>query len=243
MALDLSREIALVTGASRGIGRAVALRLAQAGCDLALVARSRQDLEAVAEEAGASGVRTLVLPADITDDAQVESLLQTVLIQLGSISILVNNAGVAPPRGAHGKAAMRDWDRMLATCLRAPMVLTHLVLPDMLVHRRGAIVNVASLSGRVPRPGEAAYAAAKAGLIAFSHSIFAEVRNSGVKVVAVCPGLVDTRFIPPNRRVDRSKFLQPDDVAEAIINLLRTPAHVCPTEIVLQPQIDPENQS
>lgn len=237
---DLSNQIALVTGASRGIGRAVALRLAQAGCDLVLVARNKDDLEAVAEEAGAHGVRALVLPTDITDDSQVESMLQAAVVQLGSISILINNAGVAPPRSAHGKTAMQEWDRMLATCLRAPMVLTHLVLPDMLIHRRGAIVNVASLTGRIARAGEAAYAAAKAGLIAFSRAIFAEVRNSGVKVVAVCPGLVDTQFIPPNRRVDRSKFLQADDVAESILSVLAVPARVCPTEIVIEPQFDPE---
>ncbi len=240
MLLDLSNQIALVTGASRGIGRATALRLAHSGCDLVLVARGKDELEEVAAEAGALGVRALVFAADITDDVQVESMLQAALVQLGSISILVNNAGVAPPRQAHGKAAIEAWDRMLATCLRAPMLLTHLLLPDMLVHRRGAIINVASLTGRIARAGEAAYAAAKAGLIAFSHSIFSEVRNNGIKVVAVCPGLVDTQFIPPNRRVDRSRFLKPEDVAEAIAQVLAMPAHACPTEILLEPQLDPE---
>lgn len=237
---DLANQIALITGASRGIGRALALRLAQAGCDLALVARTKDDLEAVADETGACGVRTLVLPADITDDRQVEAMVQAAMVRLGSVSILINNAGVAPARAAHGKAPMEAWDRMLATCLRAPMVLTHLLLPDMLAHRRGAIVNLASLSARTARSGEAAYAAAKAGLVAFSRALFAEVRNSGVKVVAVCPGLVDTQFIPPNRRVDRSTFLKPDDVAEMIVRLLTMPAHACPTELVLEPQFDPE---
>ena len=98
MSADLSNNIALITGAGRGIGRATALRLARAGCDLALVARAQAELEAVATEAAPSGVRTLVLPADITDDAQVESLLQRAVVQLGTISILVNNAGYAPPR-------------------------------------------------------------------------------------------------------------------------------------------------
>ncbi len=240
MADDLTHQIALVTGAGRGIGRAVALRLAQGGCDLVLVARTKHELEAVAEEAGACGVRTLVLPTDITDDLQVEAMVQAAMVRLGSVSILVNNAGVAPVRAAHGKAPMRDWDRTLATCLRAPMVLTHLLLPDMLAHRRGAIVNVASLSARIAPPGEAAYAAAKAGLVAFSRALFAEVRSSGVKVVAVCPGLVDTQFIPRNRRVDRSAFLKPEDVAEMIFSLLSVPAHACPTELVLEPQFDPE---
>src|SRR5579862_4105122 len=171
-------QIALVTGAGRGIGRATALRLARGGCDVVLLSRTQSDLEAVAAEAAPSGVRTLVLPADVTDDAHLESALQQAVLHLGSISILVNNAGVAPPRTHHGTAAVAEWDRMLATCLRAPMVLSRLLLPDMLVHQRGAIINVASTASRAARAGEAAYAAAKAGLIAFSRALFADVRNS-----------------------------------------------------------------
>jgi len=240
MSDELSDQIALVTGAGRGIGRATALRLARAGCDLALVSRTESELREVADEAGRNGANALVLPADITDDAQLEALVQRTLVQLGSISILINNAGYAPPRQTHGKAAVAAWDRMLATCLRAPMVLSQLVLPDMLTHQSGAIINVASTAGREARAGEASYAAAKAGLLAFSRALFAEVRNSGVKVVAICPGYVDTAFVPPNRRVDRTKFLRADDVAEAIVNVLTTPPHACPTEVVLEPQFNPE---
>ena len=240
MAGELKGHIALITGAGRGIGRATALRLARAGCDLALVARTQSELEEVAAETAACGVRRLVLPTDVTDDTQVEAMLQRAVMQLGSISILINNAGVAPPRTHHGKAAVAEWDRMLATCLRAPMVLSRLLLPDMLVHHRGAIINMASSAGRAAREGEAAYAAAKAGLIAFSRALFTEVRNSGIKVVALCPGYVDTTFIPPNRRVDRSKFLRPEDVAEAIFHILALAAPACPTEVILEPQFDPE---
>jgi len=240
VAAALDQHIALVTGAGRGIGRATALSLARAGCDVALVARTKSELDAVAAEVEQAGVRALVLLADVTDDAQVEAFLQHAVVELGSISILVNNAGVAPPRMVHGKAAVAEWDRMLATCLRAPMVLSRLLLPDMLVHQRGTIINIASVAGRGSHPGEAAYAAAKAGLIAFSHALFAEVRNSGVRVVAVCPGYVDTALIPQNRRVDREKFLRPDDVADTILHLIALPAHACPTEILIEPQFDPE---
>jgi short-subunit dehydrogenase len=240
MADELANRVALITGASRGIGRATALRLARAGCDVALVAKSAAQLEAVALEAAEHGVRTLVLPADITDDAQVEALVQRALVQLGNVSILVNSAGVASPRRTHTKASVAAWDRMLATCLRAPMVLSHLLLPDMLAHHEGAIINIASTAAREVRPGEAVYAAAKAGLLAFTRALFAEVRNDGVKIVALCPGYVDTTFIPPNRRVDRSKFLRPEDVADAVHQVVITPPHACPTEIVLQPQFDPE---
>ncbi len=240
MARELANSIALITGAGRGIGRATACRLAQVGYDLALVARTRSELQAVATQVAAYGVRTLVLPADITDDGQVEALLQQVAAQLGTISVLINSAGTAPPRTPFAKAAFADWDRILATCLRAPMVLSRLVLPDMLVHKRGTIINIASVAALAPRAGETAYAAAKAGLLAFSRALFAEVRDSGVKVAAICPGYVDTTLIPPNRRVDRRKFLQADDVAAAALNVLAADVRACPTEVVLQPQFDPE---
>ena len=120
------------------------------------------------------------------------------------------------------------------------MVLTRLVLPDMLAHGRGAIINIASMAGKRGRAGEAAYAAAKFGLVGFTQSLFAEVRDHGIKVVAVYPGLVDTDLIPPNRRVDRSKFLQPSDIAAAVCDVLASPLRACPTEIVLEPQRDPE---
>jgi 3-oxoacyl-[acyl-carrier protein] reductase len=237
---ELSNNIALLTGAGRGVGRATALRLARAGCDLALVARTQAELEAVAAEVEPSTVRTLVLPADITDDTQVESLLQRAMEQLGTISILINNAGWAPPRTRVGKAAMAEWDRVLATCLRAPMVLSRLLLPDMLAHRRGAILNIGSVAARTARPGEAAYAAAKAGLAAFTRALFAEVRGSGIKVALICPGYVDTDLVPANRRVDRSKFLQPEDVAEVIYQVLTSDPRACPAQVVLEPQFDPE---
>ncbi len=240
MAQELASRIALITGAGRGIGRATAVRLARAGCDLALVARTRAELDETAALAAPLGVRTLVLDADITNDAQVAALLQQAVVELGSVSILINNAGVAPPRTLVGKTTLAEWDRMLATDLRAPMLLSQLLLPDMLAHNRGAIINICSLAARQPRAGEAAYAACKAGLVAFTHALFAEVRNSGVRVVALLPGLVDTGFIPPNRRVDRSKFLRPEDVAETVFRILTAPRSACPTEVVLEPQFDPE---
>jgi short-subunit dehydrogenase len=240
MAQELASHVALITGAGRGIGRATALRLARAGSDLVLVARTRAELDETAALAAPMGVRTRVFAADITDDAQIASLLQQTLVELGSISILINNAGVAPPRAVLGKTTLAEWDRMLATDLRAPMLLTRLLLPDMLAHNRGTIINIGSLAARQPRAGEAVYAACKAGLVAFTHALFVEVRNSGVRVVALLPGLVDTGFIPPNRRVDRSKFIRPEDVAETIFHILTAARSACPTEMLLEPQFDPE---
>jgi 3-oxoacyl-[acyl-carrier protein] reductase len=239
---SLHDHVALVTGAGRGIGRAIALRLAEAGCRVAALARTQSELadtvRAAAEQEHSAAV--LAMPADVTRDDELESAVRLIIERLGRITVLVNNAGFAPPRGPALKTSLADWDRTLATCLRAPMVLTRLVLPDMLAHGSGTIINIASIAGKRGRSGEAAYAAAKFGLIGFTQSLFADVRAHGIKVTAICPGVVDTGLIPPNRRVDRGKFLQPDDVATAVCDVLASPLRACPTEIVLEPQHDPE---
>ncbi len=242
MAAELATHAALITGAGRGIGRATALRLAQAGCDLALIARTQSEIDAVAALAASSGVRAHVVAADIADAVQVQSVVPQVLARLGHCSILINNACSAPPRTLVNQADVADIDRTLATCLRAPMILSRLLLPAMLTRRQGAIINIASTAHRIARPGEAVYSAAKAGLIAFGRVLFAEARESGVKVATICPGYVDTGLVPQNRRVDRRKFLKPEDVAEAIFQILCTPPHLCPTEVTLEPQCDPERR-
>jgi len=236
----LSDHVAVVTGAGRGIGRAIALRLAQDGCRVAAVARTESELEETASAAGTAGGSIFAVPADVTRDGDLESAVRLIIERLGRITILVNNAGFAPPRSPVLKTSLADWDRTLATCLRAPMVLTRLVLPDMLAHGSGAIVNIASIAGKKGRGGEAAYAAAKFGLLGFTQSLFEEVREHGVKVIAICPGFVDTDLIPANKRVDRGKFLQPSDIADAVHDVLTTPLRACPTELILEPQYDPE---
>ena len=238
---SLRHEVAIVTGAGRGIGRAIAVRLAAAGCRVAAVARTESELNETVEQAVAAGADDmLAVRADVTHDAEMEQAVRMIMERLGRIAILVNNAGFAPPRASVLKTSLADWDLTLDTCLRAPMVLTRLVLPDMLAHGGGAVVNIASVAGKRGRPGEAAYAAAKFGLLGFTQSLYEEVRNCGIKVAAVCPGFVDTDLIPPNKQVDRAKFLQPDDVADAVLQIVTSPIRACPLEIVIEPQFDPE---
>ena len=240
MTSELRGRVAVVTGAGRGIGRAIALRLAAEGCRVAALARTVSELnQTVAEGAAVASEPILPVPADLTSDATFEPALDAVTNHFGWIAILINNAGFAPPRRSLLKTSPADLDRTLVTCLRAPIMLSRLVLPDMLAHGDGAIINIASVAGRQGRAGEAAYAAAKFGLLGFSQALFHEVRNHGIKVTTVCPGWVDTALIPPNKRVDRAKFLQPSDIAEVVFHTLCRPARLSVSEIVVEPQYDP----
>jgi NAD(P)-dependent dehydrogenase (short-subunit alcohol dehydrogenase family) len=232
-------RVALITGASRGIGRAVALRLAQAGAIPVLAARTESDLQGVAGVIRARGHAVLVVPTDVTDDQQVCSLVQVVEQRFGHIDILVNNAGGGTPRTPSVKARLSDWEWTLRVNLWATMHLSRLVIPMMIQRRQGTIVNVCSLAGLRGKAGEAAYAAAKFGVRGFSQSLFEEVRAYGIKVCTVCPGYVDTSLIPPNRRIDRDKMIRPEDVAEAVYSVVAASPRTCPTEIILQPQYEP----
>lgn len=242
MALEfqpLLGQVALITGASRGIGRAIVLRLAEAGATTVLAARNEQTLQDVAQMIRAAGGTTLVVPTDVTDDQQTTRLVEYTLSQFGHIDILVNNAGGGTPRTPVVKARLADWKWTLRVNLWATMALTKLVLPGMIERQQGAVINICSLAGMTGKAGEAAYAAAKFGVRGFTQSLFEEVREYGIKVSIICPGYVDTAMIPPTRRVDRTKMIRPEDVAEAVYGVVTSSARMCPVEIVLQPQYDP----
>jgi len=239
MDTPLEGTIALITGASRGIGRAAALRLAQAGATTVLAARTGPDLCAAADLMRTSEREVIVVPTDVTDDQQVKSLVQVVVERFGHIDVLVNNAGGGTPRTPAVKAHLKDWEWTLRVNLWATMHLTRLVLPIMTQRHTGTIVNICSLAGLTGKAGESAYAAAKFGVRGFSQSLFEEVREFGIKVCTLCPGYVDTALVPPNRRLDRNKMISPDDVAEAVYSVVVASPRVCPTEIILQPQYDP----
>jgi 3-oxoacyl-[acyl-carrier protein] reductase len=232
-------SIVLITGASRGIGRAIATRLARAGAKTVLAARTIDALAVAAEEIRSCGQETLVVPTDVTDDQQLEMLVAAAQARFGSIDILVNNAGGGPPRTPIHKARLTDWDWTLRVNLWATMKLTQLVLPSMLERRSGAVINICSHAGLHGKAGEAAYAAAKFGVRGFTQALFEEVREHGVKVSAIFPGYVDTALIPPNRRVDREKMLRPEDVAEVVYEVATSSGRCCPLELVLHPQHDP----
>jgi 3-oxoacyl-[acyl-carrier protein] reductase len=234
----LAARTALVTGAGRGIGRAIALALARTGARVALTARTRAQLDTVAAEIARHGGHAHVLPADLTDSDAVTALAEEARA-LGRLDILVHNAGAAPPHGPFARAERASWEKTLRINLHAPMLLTQCLLPDLLRSPDAALVFVASIAGTMGSPGAAAYSAAKFGIRGFAQSLFEEVREHGLRVSVICPGFVDTAFIPQSRKVDRSLMLRPDDVAEAVLFAACSPPTAACAEIILRPQRSP----
>ena len=235
--------VALVTGGGRGIGRAIALALAREGYSLCIVARTREELEETRRLSNLPVERALIVLIDLADEESAEAVIETALDLFGRIDVLVNNAGWAPPRTSLVKMRGSDADRVLAVNLRAPIALSRLAATTMAERGSGAIISIASAAARSMPAGEAVYAASKAGLVAFTHAAFAELGDRGIKVSVIIPGLVDTELIPNNKRLDRKLMLTPDDVAAAVLSIVKSPARVCPVEVVLHPQRRPERTS
>lgn len=234
------RKVALVTGAGRGIGRAIAVALARAGFALCLAARTHEELDRTRELSGLAPAQSLIVLIDLAQEDAPDWLIETAFDHFGRLDVLVNNAGWAPARTPLIKLGGEDQDRILAVNLRAPIALARLAAIRMATQPGGgAIINVASSAARRMPPGEAVYAAAKAGLIAFTHATFAELRDRGIKLSVIIPGLADTSLIPQNKRLDRSLMLRPEDIAAAVMTIIHAPAGVCPIEMVLEPQRDP----
>ncbi len=234
----LQDKVCIVTGGGRGIGRAIALLAAEQGCRVMLAARSADQLEAVQAEIVARGGHACRVRADLSAQEDLEALVEQTLDRFGTVDFLVNNAGWGI-KADIAKARVPDWERTLRVNLLAPMILSQLVVPTLVARQSGAVVNIASISGRAGQGGSAAYAASKAGLIAFSQSLFEEVREHRIKVAAIIPGFVDTGMIPPVRHLDRSRMIQPEDVAQAVLFVLAAPPTACPVEITVRPQRTP----
>ncbi|HUR70866.1 MAG TPA: SDR family NAD(P)-dependent oxidoreductase [Candidatus Limnocylindrales bacterium] len=231
---SVAGKTALVTGAGRGIGRAIAVALAKAGCTVVVTARSLAELLAVEQEIVAANGNARVVQADLTRDDELHSLVQA----CGAVDFLINNAGWGK-RAPVVRSRVDDWDQTFRLNLRAPMILAKELLPPMIRKGDGAVINIGSVSGKSGEANGAAYSASKFGLIGFTQSLFEEVRENGIKVAVILPGFVDTPMIPPVKQLDRSRMIQADDVAEAVLYVLTSPATACPIEITLRPQRTP----
>lgn len=232
-------RVAIVTGAGRGIGRAIAIELARAGFSLCLAARSRDQLEETRALTGLPPERALIALIDLASQDAPDDLTGAVLEHYGRIDVLINNAGWAPPRTSLLKMNAADQDRMLAVNLRAPIALTRIVAARMSAGSAGTIINIASAAALNAPGGEAVYAASKAGLVTFTRASFQELRRLGIKLAVIIPGLVDTSLIPNNKRLERTAMLAPSDVAAAVMHIINSSARACPVEITLEPQFDP----
>ena len=214
----LDGEVAVVTGASSGIGKGLARLLPRLGAAVALAARREPELRRVADEIGAAGGTALVVPTDVGRDQDLDNLLDRVGEALGAVGVLVNAAGIAAYQPVH-ELDLALWDRQIRVNLRAPARLCAAVLPGMRARRRGVVVNVASEAGVFVYAGMGAYAVSKHGLCALTRLIAEENQELGVKAWAICPGMVDTPLVDADAPT-RERFLEVADVVGVVEALL-----------------------
>lgn len=233
----LAGKVALITGASRGIGLAIAKSLAAMGAKISVCARDAGRLIAVAADLERHGVTVLAVPSDVSRAADVATLVQKTEQSLGPVEILVNNAGI----GAFGpiqEAAEKDWDSVLDTNLKSVFLLGRAVAPGMISRRSGHIVNIASLAGKNAFPGGGIYCASKWGVLGLTECMAEDLRPFGVRVSAICPGSVATDFSPASTK-DPRKMLQPEDVAHAVSMIVTQAPQSFISEVLLRPTQKP----
>lgn len=189
---ELEGKVALVTGGSRGIGKAIALAFARAGADVALAARGAEDLERAAEEVRAAGARALAVPTDVTDPRQVEALVRRTVRELGTLDVLVNNAGAAPFFATVETVREEGFEKYFRINFTSAFYCTRAAGPILLEKGSGSVVNIASVAGLIASPGLTYYATAKAALISLTRTVAKEWAASGVRVNAIAPGWVET---------------------------------------------------
>jgi NAD(P)-dependent dehydrogenase (short-subunit alcohol dehydrogenase family) len=198
----LEGRVALITGASRGIGRAIARGYAKEGAAVAVTARSAADLQSLVDEIRQDGGKAVAIPADLADVAVPVRVVRQVIEALGTIDILVNNAGIGSSSSPRPVVDFDDafWHKTLALNLTAPYLLTKAVLPVLLAKKWGRIVNIASINGKLPAIHGAAYTASKHGLLGLTRTLALEVAREGITVNAICPGPVHTEM--NDRRIE-----------------------------------------
>jgi 3-oxoacyl-[acyl-carrier protein] reductase len=234
--MTLSDRIAIITGATQGIGRATAFALGRQGAAVGICARTEARVAATVTELMAAGIQAVGFPCDVSEPGEVAAFAAHVRTHLGSPDILVNNAGIGR-FGPLTQMALEDWDAVFDTNVRSLFLVTREFLPDMFARGRGDIVNVASLGGRNAVPEGTAYAASKHAVLGFSKSLLLETRRRGIRVVAVCPGSVDTPFFDSQDTLhpDRTRILRAEDVAASIVHAVSLPPNATVSELDIRP--------
>jgi 3-oxoacyl-[acyl-carrier protein] reductase len=237
-AVPLLGQVALVTGAGRGIGGAIARKLAALGAAVVVSSRTRETLEQTAEAIRSRGGQARVEPCDISQLAAVEALAASVEQAFDRLDILVNNAGVGSFSAPLHQMTPEEWEKVLNTNLRGVFYSIRAFAPMMIRAKSGHIVNISSLAGKNPLPNGAAYAASKWGLNGLSYSVAEELRAHNIRVSVVCPGSVNTELSPHSGK-DTSRMLQPDDVAHVIAALVTQKPQSFVSEVLLRPTQKP----
>jgi NAD(P)-dependent dehydrogenase (short-subunit alcohol dehydrogenase family) len=236
----LEGQVALVSGAGTGIGRATAVALGREGASVTLVGRRPGPLQEVAAELEAAGADVLQQPGDITDAEAAEAMVRATVRRWGRLDVLVNNAGLNVAIRDLERLPVEDWRRVLEVNLTGPYLLTRAALPVMRERRRGTVVNVSSMAGyRAAILTGPAYSAAKAGLNSFTDSINLAERDRGIRACTICPGEVHTPIMEQRPRppspAERATMLQPEDVAETIALVAALPDRAAVELVLIRP--------
>jgi NAD(P)-dependent dehydrogenase (short-subunit alcohol dehydrogenase family) len=235
-AQPLTEQVAIVTGATRGIGRAIAAELARLGATVVVSGRTPSEVERVARELGAPS-RALGIPADVQNLQNVERLVAQTIETFGRIDVLVNNAGIGV-FGPVDRLQPEEWEAVVNTNLRGPFYVIRAVAPHMIRQRSGHIINISSLAGKNAFAGGSIYCASKFGLLGLSRCAAEDLRAHGIRVSVICPGSVLTEF-SPHAGKDLAKMLRPEDVAHAVAMLVTQQPQSFISEIDIRPTHKP----
>jgi len=222
MSISLTGKKAIITGAGKGIGRATALALAKEGVSLGLLARTEEDLKKVADEVKDNGVQVSIATADVSSNEQVTSAIDKLLTELGTVDILINNAGIAK-FGGFMELDVEEWEKIIQVNLLGMYYVTRAVLPKMMEQKSGDIINISSTAGEKGGPITSAYSASKAGVLGLTESLAMEARKHDIRVTALTPSTVVTDLAIQQGLVtgDEKNVLQPEDMAELMVAQLK----------------------
>jgi NAD(P)-dependent dehydrogenase (short-subunit alcohol dehydrogenase family) len=231
----LDGKVALVTGASRGIGRATALAMARAGADVVAAARTRAQLQSLSREIKAeTGRSALVCEVDVSEEAAVSEMVAAALEAFGRIDILVNNAGLRTGKAVLWQTTTAEWDTMIAVNLRGAFLCCRAVLPHMIEQGSGHVINIVSTVSQIGLENMSGYSASKWGLLGMTKSLVKEARPYGIRVTAISPGGTDSSFRPESR----PQYLAPETVADTVVFVASLPENAVVHDLVVRPIVE-----
>ncbi|HYK34584.1 SDR family oxidoreductase [Alloacidobacterium sp.] len=237
--MELAGQLAVVTGAGRGIGEAISKRLASMGAFVMLVARDMERLERVQREIQSSGGSAQAAQLDLLNEQSIAKFAENLCAHHGRCDILVNNAAIGSTGTPLHEMPPAEWDRLMATNLRGPYLMIRALTPMMIAAKSGHIINISSLAGHNPLPRGAAYSASKWGLNGLTYSVAEELRPHNIRVSVIAPGSTNTRFEGQGDRKDPNKKIQPDDVGRIVAMLVTQAPQSFISEVLIRPTQKP----